>query len=63
MVEVIELVEGEGRIFLSCPHAKALMAYLQDWLDSSDWPGEFDVVLRTGNIFDQKAKERRIKVK
>lgn len=63
MVEVVELVEGEGRIFLSCPHAKELMAYLQDWLDSSDWPGEFDVVVRTGNIFDHKAKERRVKVK
>jgi hypothetical protein len=56
-VESVEFVDGDCRIFLSCPTVEALIMYLIEWIQSNDWPGEFHIVKRLGNLFDTKAKE------
>jgi hypothetical protein len=56
----VEFVDGDCRIFLSCPKVEALIEYLSEWIQSNDWPGEFHMVKRLGNLFDTKAKESRV---
>jgi hypothetical protein len=62
-VEVAEFEEGEYRIFCSCPNADQLAEHLSDWLKSVPWENDFDIVKRYGNLFDKKAKEKRIQIR
>jgi hypothetical protein len=59
-VESYEFVDGDFRIFLSCPDVESLLDYLDDWIQKNDWAGEFHFVKRSGHIFDSKASETRI---
>jgi len=62
-VEGTEFVKGDCRIFLSCPKVEDLIEYLGTWINGNDWPGEFHIVKRFGNLYDTKAKEKRIAIK
>jgi hypothetical protein len=61
--EVAEFEDGEYRIFCSCPNADQLAEHLSDWLESVPWENDFDIVKRYGNLFDKKAKEKRIQIR
>lgn len=62
-VECTEIVDGEFRVFCVCPSTDELAAYLSDWLSHDLWGGEVDIVKRYGNLFDEKAKEKRIVIR
>ena len=62
-VESVEFVDGDCRIFLSCPKVEDLIDYVGTWINGNDWPGEFHYVKRFGNLFDTKAKESRITIR
>ena len=62
-VEVAEFEESEYRIFCSCPDVDQLAGHLSDWLESVPWENDFDIVKRYGNLFDKKAKEKRIQIR
>jgi hypothetical protein len=62
-IETPEVVKSDSRVFFTCPDAEKLHAYLKPYLEQIDWPNEVDIVLRAGNLYDRKAKERRIKIK
>ena len=61
--EVAEFEDGEYRIFCSCPDVDQLAGHLSDWLESVPWENDFDIVKRYGNLFDKKAKEKRIQIR
>ncbi|MFN9508590.1 MAG: hypothetical protein ACK6AO_06255 [Planctomycetota bacterium] len=62
-VEVAEFEDGEYRIFCSCPDVDQIAGHLSDWLESVPWENDFDIVKRYGNLFDKKAKEKRIQIR
>ncbi len=62
-VESVEFAEEDCRIFLSCPNVENLISYLNDWIQHIEWPGEFHMVKRFGNLFDTKAKETRVVIR
>jgi len=62
-VEGTEFVKEDCRIFLSCPKVEDLIEYLTTWINGNDWPGEFHIVKRFGNLYETKAKEKRIAIK
>lgn len=62
-IEVTEFEDGEYRIFCSCPSSDRLVEYLSEWLGSVPWEGDFDIVKRYGNLYDAKAKEKRIQTR
>lgn len=62
-VEVAEFEDGEYRVFCSCPSSDRLAEHLSEWLDSVVWEGDFDIVKRYGNLYDAKAKEKRIQIR
>ena len=61
--EVAEYEVGEYRIFCSCPDVDQLAEHLSDWLQWVPWENDFDIVKRYGNLFDRKAKEKRIQIR
>ncbi len=62
-IEVTEFEDGEYRIFCSCPSSDRLVEYLSEWLGSVPWEGDLDIVKRYGNLYDAKAKEKRIQIR
>ncbi len=62
-VEVTEFVDGELRVFCSCPNCDDLFDYLKDWIESVPLENEIHVMKRYGHIYDRKAKEERIIVR
>lgn len=62
-MEVSEFQDGEFRIFCTCPSCEALAQYLADWLPRVPWDLDFDIVKRYGNLYDKKAKEKRVSIK
>jgi hypothetical protein len=62
-IEQVEFVKGFARILLSCGDAEVLVNRLEAWASKCDWPGDVELVKRSGNLFDTQAKEKRIKIK
>jgi hypothetical protein len=62
-VEIAEFEDGEYRVFCSCPSSDQLAEHLSDWLKSVTWENDFDIVKRYGNLYDAKAKEKRIQIR
>jgi hypothetical protein len=63
MIEVSEFEDGEFRIFCSCPDCEELADHLADWVAKVVWDSDFDIVKRYGNLYDQKAKEKRVSIR
>lgn len=62
-IEVAEFVEGEFRIFCTCPSAETLGEFLASWLETVSWAGGISLTKRFGNLYDKKAKEKRVAVR
>lgn len=62
-VESAEFAVGEFRVFCSCPSAEELAAFLMPAIKRAEWDGEVTVTTRQGNLYDRKAKEKRVRVK
>lgn len=62
-IEVSEFEDGEFRIFCTCPDCEELTEYLADWLEEVPWNYDFDIVKRYGNLYDKKAKEKRVSIR
>lgn len=61
-VEVTEFADGEFRVFCTCPSAEQLADLLMPWLEHVSWSGDMSMTKRFGNLFDKKAKEKRVAV-
>jgi hypothetical protein len=57
-----EPVEGEMRLFLSCPDADRLVQKLQPWLDHLGWPRTYYAMKRYGKMYDENAEESVIEI-
>jgi hypothetical protein len=57
-----DIVEREYRMFLSCPDADALAKKLLPWLKKLHWPGKSHVLKRYGEMYNDKAKEKRVEI-
>jgi hypothetical protein len=57
-----DIVEREYRMFLSCPDADALVKKLLPWLKELRWPGKIHVLKRYGEMYNDKAKEKRVEL-
>jgi hypothetical protein len=62
-IEVAEFAEGEFRIFCTCPSAETLSEFLAPWLETVPWAGDVSLTKRFGNLYDKKAKEKRVAVR
>ena len=62
-IEVAEFADGEFRVFCTCPDAEQLAEFLKPWLDHVAWDGDIAITKRFGNLYDKKAKEKRIQVR
>lgn len=62
-VEVSEFEDGEFRVFCTCADCEELAEYLADWFEQVPWDHDFDIVKRYGNLYDKKAKEKRVTIK
>ncbi len=56
------MVDGEARLFLSCPDADALVDKLWPWIEALDWPREIHVVKRAGDMYDEDAPEEVVEL-
>ena len=52
-----DVVEGEMRLFLSCPDADALVEKMRPWLKTLSWNGGVKVLKRYGEYVDVKCPE------
>lgn len=52
-----DIVDGEFRMFLTCPDADALERKLLPWLQAIDWPTEIYVMRRYGDMDDPDVPE------
>ena len=57
-----DFVEGDCRIFLSCPDATALHEKIGEWVSHLDWNGGVSLVKRFGNLFDEDAREEWVHI-
>ena len=62
-IEAHEFEDGEFRIFCSCPDCEVLTEFLSEWFLTVPWDHDFDIVKRYGNLYDQKAKEKRLTIR
>lgn len=62
-IEAAEFTDGEFRVFCSCPSAEQLAEILMRTIERAEWAGEITVTTRLGNLFDKKAKEKRVTVR
>lgn len=62
-IETTEFATGEFRVFCSCPSSEQLATFLIPTIERAEWDGEITVTTRLGNLFDKKAKEKRVSVK
>ena len=62
-IEVAEFADGEFRVFCTCPDAEQLAEFLKPWLDQVAWDGDIAIAKRFGNLYDTKAKEKRVQVR
>ena len=62
-IEVTEFADGEFRVFCTCPKAEPLADFLMPWLEHVGWSGEVSMTKRFGNLYDKKAKEKRVTVR
>jgi hypothetical protein len=51
------VVEGELRVFLSCPDADVMVEKLWPWLTNLSWPGGVKVLKRYGELTDINCRE------
>ena len=58
-----DFLDGDCRIFLSCPDATALREKIGAWISLVDWNGGVSLVLRHGDLFDEDAREEWMEVK
>ncbi|QDT64553.1 imm11 family protein [Calycomorphotria hydatis] len=52
-----ECVDGETRLFISCPDVEILYKKLEQFLATMNWEGRVLVYLRYGEMYDAEAKE------
>lgn len=62
-IELSEFADGEFRVFCTCPNAEQLVEFLKPWLDQVAWDGDIAITKRFGNLYDKKAKEKRVQVR
>jgi hypothetical protein len=62
-VEVADFADGEFRVFCTCPRAVHLADLLMPWLENVSWSGNVSMTMRFGNLYDKKAKEKRVTVR
>lgn len=62
-LELVEFADGELRVFCTCPSAENLAEFLGPWLQQLEWNGDVSVTKRFGNLYDKKAKEKRVTVR
>ncbi|EDL58364.1 hypothetical protein [Gimesia maris] len=55
--EGIDTLDGEYRLFLSCPDVDALSEKLQPWLNHLEWPNSAYIMKRYGDMYDSDAEE------
>lgn len=61
--EGIDTVDGEYRLFLSCPNVDILCQKLQPWLDHIVWPSSVSIMKRYGNMYDVDVEETLEQIK
>jgi hypothetical protein len=52
-----DIVDGEYRMFMSCPDVDQLAQKIHAWLHSFDWPVKVHLMKRYGDMYDENAKE------
>lgn len=57
-----DVVEGELRLFLSCPDANALVEKLRPWLKTLSWPRGVKVLKRYGELADANCPEEYVEL-
>ena len=57
-----DVVEGELRLFLSCPNATALIEKLRPWLKTLTWPGDVKVLKRYGVLTEPNCTEEYVEL-
>jgi len=57
-----EVIDGEYRVFLSCPDVDKLWTHLKQDLENLQWQKEISVTRRFGGLYDKKAEEKVIKI-
>jgi hypothetical protein len=62
-LELVEFADGELRVFCTCPSAENLAEFLGPWLQQLEWNGDISITKRFGNLYDKKAKEKRVTVR
>jgi hypothetical protein len=62
-IEAAEFTAGEFRVFCSCPNAEQLAKFLMPTIERAEWADEVTVTTRLGNLYDKKAKEKRLTVR
>ena len=62
-IEVAEFADGEFRVICTCPSAATLSEFLAPWLETVSWAGDVSLTKRFGNLYDKKAKEKRVAVR
>ena len=62
-IELSEFADGEFRVFCTCPNAEQLVEFLKPWLDQVAWDGDVAITRRFGNLYDTKAKEKRVQIR
>jgi hypothetical protein len=62
-VELADFEDGDFRVVCTCPKCEELAEYLADWFHQIPWDGEVAIVKRYGNLYDKKAKEKRMAIK
>lgn len=55
--EGIDTIDGEFRLFLSCPDVERLVLKLDPWLNQIEWPSNVYIMKRYGEIHDADAEE------
>ena len=61
--EICETQDGEFQVFCSCPNCDELAVHLEEWCQSIEWENDFGIVKRYGNLYDKKAKEKRVSIR
>ena len=57
-----DVVDGELRMFTSCPDVDILETKLEPWLMTFDWPGRVYMIKRYGEIHDEDAREESYEI-
>ena len=55
-----DIVNGEYRLFISCPNVDVLEEKLRPWWQGLPWAGELSLLKRYGEMHDSSAPEKPV---